>query len=177
MTLGSEAVQRGAVQKATELDAFAPLLEALQPKTIMEIGVDRGGTTWFLSHFAPRIIAVDKHFWNPVPHVSSCSVELIRGDTNDEAVFRRLKDEMVDVLFIDGDHTFAGVAADFITYSQLLSTDGLVVFHDIAATKDSGIGVPAFWELIKRRYEGCVCEILHEPTEWGGLGVFNAGLD
>lgn len=176
MNYGVEAVQRGAVQKATELDALAPLLQELKPATIMEIGVDYGGTSWFLSHYCQRLICIDKRYPKPVPHVSSCAVRLVKGDSTSERVFQSVKHEVVDVLFIDGDHSFNGVAADFISYRSLLSYNGMVVLHDIAATEDSGIGVPRFWHTLKEKFD--TTEILHEPMEWGGLGVIhNAGMD
>ena len=36
----------------------------------------------------------------------------------------------IDVLFIDGDHSFEGVMADFVMYSDLVKSGGYIVFDD-----------------------------------------------
>jgi predicted O-methyltransferase YrrM len=36
----------------------------------------------------------------------------------------------IDILFIDGDHSFAGVMADYVMYSDLVKVGGYVVFDD-----------------------------------------------
>lgn len=42
----------------------------------------------------------------------------------------RLPKEEIDLLFIDGDHSYAGVQEDFDLYFPKVGVDGLVVFHD-----------------------------------------------
>ena len=41
-----------------------------------------------------------------------------------------LANEPLDVLFIDGNHSFAGVEADTNNYSPLISPDGYIIWHD-----------------------------------------------
>jgi len=41
-----------------------------------------------------------------------------------------LKNETIDILFIDGDHTYNGVKNDFETYSVLVSKGGYIIFDD-----------------------------------------------
>jgi predicted O-methyltransferase YrrM len=37
---------------------------------------------------------------------------------------------VIDVLFIDGDHSYEGVKKDFELYSTLLSDKGIIIIHD-----------------------------------------------
>jgi predicted O-methyltransferase YrrM len=49
-----------------------------------------------------------------------------------DQVKRLFKGQQIDMLFIDGDHTYEGVKMDWEMYSQLVRPGGLVVFHDVA---------------------------------------------
>ncbi|RPH56645.1 MAG: class I SAM-dependent methyltransferase, partial [Acidobacteria bacterium] len=89
----------------------------------------------------------------------------------------------LDVLFIDGDHSYEGVRRDFEMYRPLVREGGLIVFHDIvpdfgqrygASTRASTGGVPQFWAELKSRYPD-VQEIIEDPRQDGyGLGVLRA---
>ena len=41
-----------------------------------------------------------------------------------------LKDNYLDFLFIDGDHSYEGVKKDFELYSTIMSENGLITIHD-----------------------------------------------
>ncbi len=53
-------------------------------------------------------------------------------DTSENAYhnFFVLQDIKIDVLFIDGDHSYKGVKKDFELYSQILSPKGIIIIHD-----------------------------------------------
>jgi predicted O-methyltransferase YrrM len=90
---------------------------------------------------------------------------LLRGNSHDgetlEAVKRSLQGNPIDVLFIDGDHTYEGVRADFATYSQLVSPGGLVGLHDIVpedgqqfpGVRVQAGGVPGYWNELRQSHE------------------------
>ena len=61
----------------------------------------------------------------------------------------------MDFLFIDGDHTYAGVKNDFEGYSKLVKKGGLIAFHDIAPpqTEKYRCQVDKFWNKIKNGYK------------------------
>jgi len=44
----------------------------------------------------------------------------------------------LDVLFIDGDHSYEGVLADWLLYSPLVKTGGIVAFHDCLLSEIEG---------------------------------------
>jgi predicted O-methyltransferase YrrM len=82
------------------------------------------------------------------------------------------------LLFIDGDHTYAGVSQDFKVYGSLVRPGGLIALHDIAppglvtpqtSCLDGG-DVPQFWQEITAKLPHK--EII-DPTGagWFGIGV------
>lgn len=54
--------------------------------------------------------------------------------------------DKVDVLFIDGDHSYEGARADFEKYEPFVKRDGLILMHDVLPRQ---FGVRKFWEEIK----------------------------
>jgi len=81
-----------------------------------------------------------------------------------------LGDEQLDLLFIDGNHTFEGVKTDYEMYSPLVKKGGLIVFHDIKQPERyniEGCFVSKFYETLSAPKT----EFLDPLVEWGGLGV------
>jgi SAM-dependent methyltransferase len=56
----------------------------------------------------------------------------IQGSSHDLNVFNKLSNHVneIDILFIDGDHSFDGVAKDFEIYSKLVKNGGYIIFDD-----------------------------------------------
>jgi predicted O-methyltransferase YrrM len=54
----------------------------------------------------------------------------VRGLSTEVASILREKAKDVDVLFIDGDHSYDGVRADWETYKGFLAPGSIVIFHD-----------------------------------------------
>jgi len=70
-------------------------------------------------------------------------------------------------VFIDGDHTYDGVKADFEMYSPLGRPGGVIALHDIAYPN---CDVPRFWSEISPRYTAK--SIIHQRGPTGmGIGV------
>lgn len=132
------------VQIRAEIAALAAEVARLEPRTVLEIGTHRAGTFFLWSQFATRRVvscdvvppgpraALYPHFAPPAREVD---VVALTGDSHDPAfrdeVERCLGGEPVDFLFIDGDHTEAGVEADYRDYATLVRAGGLIAFHDI----------------------------------------------
>jgi predicted O-methyltransferase YrrM len=64
-----------------------------------------------------------------------------------------LKDQEVDFLSIDSDHTYEGIKRDFQVYSPLVRKGGLIAFHDICKGPPELVGaVNKFWNEIRPGY-------------------------
>jgi len=55
----------------------------------------------------------------------------------------RLAGRMIDLLFIDGHHSYAGVKGDYETYAPM--TRYLVAIHDVLCTTHKEVDVNRFW--------------------------------
>ncbi|MEO8732948.1 MAG: class I SAM-dependent methyltransferase, partial [Flavobacteriales bacterium] len=54
-----------------------------------------------------------------------------------------------DYLFIDGDHTYEGVKADYERYRPLVRPGGKIVFHDVVEHRSSACQVDRFWRELR----------------------------
>ncbi len=64
----------------------------------------------------------------------------------------KVDDESVDLLHIDGLHTFDAVKEDFESWLPKLAPEGVVLFHDVAP--DTGYGSTDYWNQIGEEYPG-----------------------
>jgi len=88
-----------------------------------------------------------------------------------EIIKKILGDSKLDLLFIDGDHTYEGVKRDFEMYSPLVRKGGIITFHDIVPGPPENVGgVPTFWNEIKQNFT--YKEIVKDWRQGGyGIGV------
>ncbi len=81
-------------------------------------------------------------------------IEIVRADSHAPATLEKVRhllgDRKLDLLFIDGDHSYNGVKKDFEMYSTLVAPDGVIGFHDIVDGPETYVGgVPKFWRELK----------------------------
>jgi predicted O-methyltransferase YrrM len=180
---------------------FGKLLEEVArvcPKTMLEIGTAKGGSLLaFAQMCAPdaHIVSVDLPrgpfgggypLWK-VPLYKAFArpeqrLDLVRGDSHSASTFEHVQSlvggSKLDFMFIDGDHSYEGVKADFETYKSLMRRGGIIAFHDVAAPRpDRPLmngnypgDVPRFWADLTRDRPG---QTLLAPA---GHGCFGIGL-
>lgn len=185
----------GAMQKVPELAALIDLVSNGEPKRIMEIGFGRGGTAWAWSKISSveQLILLnlpdgpwgggkDDEVVKMIAENTTARVDYIAGNSQNaealEAVEARLMtlargtDGVLDFLMIDGDHSRAGVMADYDLYKNFVRPGGLIAFHDIAEhPPETQCEVKLFWDKLKETLAPeSYCEFISEPTTWGGIG-------
>jgi len=172
------------LQKKSEIFSLAKMVQKLNPINILEIGTERGGTLFIWAAIASqKAISCDlqqMEFQRELyakfpPNGSSCKVQLLVGDSHSEELVQQVENELegqlVDFLFIDGDHSEVGVAQDFEMYKKFVRKGGLVAFHDIVENQPLEMNqVQYFWNKIKNQYEHF--ELIDDPMQCGyGIGV------
>ena len=80
-----------------------------------------------------------------------------------------LRGKKLDVLFIDGGHSYRVVKSDYENYSPLVRSGGIIVFHDIYLR--GALGVSKYWAELKGQIKG-KGRVLEFVSEGGsGIGV------
>ncbi|MFG1332782.1 class I SAM-dependent methyltransferase [Xanthobacter autotrophicus] len=144
------------------------LIPVLNPRTVVELGTYRGMSflafcqSVVASGTRTRAYAVDS--WEGDAHAGTLPPEiyadvkaivdlkyssfatLLRMDF-DEAT-THVADGSVDLLHIDGFHTYEAVSHDFETWRGKLSPDAVVLFHDTQVF-ERGFGVNRFWNEVR----------------------------
>lgn len=188
-TLAHRAISRGALHKQCELARVIALAKKLCPRAVLEIGLSVGGTFEIWPLLVPEggtIVGVDLSVPEPLRTFASTQtskrVICIEGDSHSPAVLEEVRSmfpDGIDLLFIDGDHSYHGVKLDHVMYGPLVRTGGVILFHDIIPDHQERFGhrcleysgeVYRYWEQV--RGAAYTVEYIEDPTQSGyGIGV------
>lgn len=161
------------VQRRSEVLALVNLIRTTTSTSLLEIGTARGGTTLLTARALRRpgrLTTVDLEARYSHDRLDSSlprgvETSILLADSHDPKTSALVSiDGMTqfDVVFIDGDHSYAGVRLDTETFAPLARPGGFLVFHDIQAANetDQGVyvgGVPDWW--------GQISAVVPERTE------------
>jgi predicted O-methyltransferase YrrM len=147
---------RDAETQTTARERAALAAHAAGCANVVEIGVWHGVTTSVLR----SAMAADGRLWavDPFPpgrlgfslqkpiarsevrRSRNGEVRWIRTTGEDAAViYRQESDRAVDVIFIDGDHSYEGLVRDWRAWSPLVARGGVVCLHDSRSTPERPI--------------------------------------
>lgn len=167
-------------QNAWELTHMVRLYQQRRPARVLELGTFHGGTLrhWLDADWQPLVVSVDlpqPHAANPArwqgwAEATGCTLQLLTGVSQSVDMWRAVTDlsPTYDWLFIDADHSYAGVSVDWQTYAPLVPVGGVIVLHDINARP--GYGVSQLWREIQAR--GYPTQEINAGTpELCGIGV------
>lgn len=177
------------LQDRAEFVELADLIAGRELKNVLEIGTFRGGTLFVfarLSQSDATLISLDlpssrfgtlsRRIQEPLFKRFTRGEQrllLLREDSHAEQTRSKVAGALkgpLDFLFIDGDHTYEGVKADFQMYSPFVRKGGMIGFHDIAEHPQRDFGVTRFWNETKDRFKHR--EIINSrASEAMGIGV------
>lgn len=123
-------------------DFAAKIVEILQPKTIVDLGVDYGFSTFAFA--LPNIGHVFGIDWfkgdsmagerntlasvkQELENLKMYNVTIIDSKFEDAAKDWKLP---IDILHIDGAHDYDSVKRDYLEWSKFVSEDGVILMHD-----------------------------------------------
>ena len=175
----------------TEHTPFAAwLIQSACPSVVVELGTHRGVSYLAFCQAAarlspvPRCFAVDtwqgdEHTGTYDPSIYGSLSALNAARYADFSTLLRMRfsealdqfsDGSVDILHIDGFHTYEAVSDDFYTWLPKMSRRGIVLFHD-TEVRERDFGVWRLWEEVSARYPSF--HFLHG----NGLGIIAVGID
>jgi len=164
------------------------LMDALRPQTVVELGSHTGNSFAAfcqgakLLDYSPSCYAVDT--WEGDPHAGSYSEEvfldvsqyfsklygsfshLLRMTFNE--ALKNFSDGSIDLLNIDGYHTYEATKENFDSWLPKMSARGVILIHD-TNVHTADFGAWKFWEEIANKYPSF--NFLHSH----GLGVVFVG--
>lgn len=160
------------------------LLKNQYTESFLEIGLgDFGGNHFLMSQFFDSVTTIEysttvidrfkKNSYKPEYQGILNRSTLINSDSNsvDLTALRELvfDNSSVQVLFIDGNHTYHGCKNDFDKYYPVVKSGGIVAFHDSHSQK-MGYGCVQFIDSLRDKFD--MVDIWDLEAEAGGISYF-----
>lgn len=175
----------------SEIKNLIDLCKKRDVRRIIEIGTAHGGTTTLLCNAIPNVnwlLTVDTlpRHRRLLNHINSPKVSFhtILGSSQDPITINKITEATeatpIDLLFIDGDYSYAGARADYSNYRRIVRPRGLIALHDIVPAPEVGAptnghrwvgGVPRLWSELRNSHKNH-WEFVENWNQQGyGIGV------
>jgi hypothetical protein len=100
--------------------------------------------------------------------------------TSEEAYYNFfvLQDIKLDVVFIDGDHSYEGVKKDFDLYSKILTQNGIIILHDTDENYSKSLIVSEDSKKDYYSFNGpsMLIKEIEKSNEWNLIKLHNFGI-
>lgn len=163
-------------QNLWELEQMLAVVERLQPSRVLEIGSWHGGTLWHWLQVADTVVAVDDEMrredeWRQWAADAGTELHLLRGFSQEPEIVKQARAlAPYDLVFIDGDHRYESVRADWENFSPLVAPGGVIAFHDTQHPENTlTYGVGQLWEEVTQIEDRCWVHIAN--TGHCGIGL------
>lgn len=123
------------------------LVRILQPKKILELGTDIGRSAAFMMVALPAdstLITVEigtQIRTDLMPFQGDPRLKIVQGNDRELSIYGDIDLGGIDFLYIDSDHTYEQVSAEWDIYRHFLAPGALVVMDDIHLNE----GLERFW--------------------------------
>jgi hypothetical protein len=166
----------------------AALVDLLRPRMVVELGVHFGDSYCAFSQaiealkLPARCFGID--LWEGDPHAGFYGPDILADlrahhdplygsfstllQMDFDAALPHFDDRSIDLIHVDGYHTYEAVRHDFESWLPKMSDRGVMLFHD-TTVRERNFGVWRFWEEIAPRYPSFLFE------HGAGLGVLAVG--
>ena len=149
------------------------LIQYMKPKNIVELGSHYGCSTYAMLQaikdfrIESTFYAVDtwagddytKNDYENDVYIAFCkvqeslfqNVDLVKVRKTFDEALSMFQDRSIELLHIDGNHTYEAVKNDYERWKAKVSDHGIIMFHDISTDKVFGktMGSHLFWEELK----------------------------
>lgn len=177
-----------ALQNVNEIGHLWEFVAARPHDRVLEIGSLYGGTLWYWSHLPAieALVSIDlppppdvdiyddvmsaRENWSEWFHRDGCRFVGFDADSQDPRIAGPVAtacEGWVDFAFIDGDHSYEGVARDWDRWKGLVRPGGIIAFHDTwpGSVVNVEPGVARFVDELRRVHPSV------EFTDPDGVGI------
>lgn len=149
---------------------FQEFIDTIHAESVLEIGSMMGGTALEWHKRGMKVTSIDLRLPPSDPRYQNqgesrkqwpADIRWYFADSHAEST-KQMVNGTYDMVFIDGDHSYAGCLLDYQMYKDMASK--YIVFHDAAGIQE----VKKVWDEVRVHYPHKL--ITHQPGGWG-IGV------